>query len=144
MTPKWRFTILMLAVVLAGIIIFFLAGIIKVRKGRVALIERLGNYVGTYRPGVYYLFPVIYRPVGSYPIGETKKVIKTASRKYLVSYEIDDFKLFHYVGHEDLKSLLDLALRESPSDPAASLRRRAPLIGVSFKSLEAVPEKADK
>ena len=82
-----------------GILIFFLAGLYRVPKGRVIIIEKARQFYCTYDKGIHYHNPLIYQRVGSY-------VIKPVVRRYTaqngneldITYKIEDVKKFHYSG----------------------------------------------
>lgn len=127
-----QFYITVASVVLAGIILFTLTGFINIKKGFVAIIERAGRYIGTYRSGLRYFAPLVDRRVGLYKLGKCRRLVEVDRyNSYFLDYEILDFKLFHYSGH-DLDGLVRLALNEAPDDPSLSLKTRCPLIGVNF------------
>ena len=59
MLTNWQFALIFVGVALLGGLLFFLTGFIRVYKGRVAIIERVGQFVGLYKPGIYYFAPRI-------------------------------------------------------------------------------------
>jgi len=129
-----QFYITIISVLAAGTILFTLTGFINVKKGYVAIIERVGRYIGTYQSGLHFLMPLVDRRVGLYKLGECRRLIEIDRfTTYFLEYEIIDFKTFHYSGH-DLDGLARLALKEAPQDPSLSLKTRCPSIGVRYIS----------
>jgi hypothetical protein len=127
-----QFYITLASVVVAGIILFVLTGFINIKKGFVAIIERTGRYIGTYQAGLRYFLPLADRRVGLYKLGECRRLVEIDRyTSYFLDYEVRDFKLFHYSGH-DLDGLVRLALNESPNDLSLSLKSRCHSIGVRY------------
>jgi len=131
-----QFYITIAAIVGAGIILFAMTGFIRIKRGFIGIIERAGRYIGTYQAGIYYFAPLVDRRVGLYKLGVLRRLVEVGRYvSYFLEYEIIDFKLFHYAGH-DLDSLVRLALNESPEDLGLSLKTRCALIGVRFIRIE--------
>lgn len=130
------FTIIVVSVILAGIILFILTGIINVKKKHVAIIEKAGNYVGTYKSGAHYFAPIAYRRVGMYPIGEIKLNTTIDRKDYILKYKITNVKMFHYSGHHDVASVLKASLKDSKDNLSEALINRYTKIGIEFISLE--------
>jgi len=127
-----QFYITVACVIAAGAVLFILTGLINIKKGFVAIIERVGKYIGTYQAGLRYFMPLVDRRVGLYKLGTCRRLIEIDRYvSYFLEYEIIDFKTFHYSGH-DLDGLARLALKEAPHNPSLSLQTRCPLIGVRF------------
>ena len=81
---KYWLTITIVVLLIISIIMFFVTGFIFVGKGRVGVIEKMGNYVGTYDSGLYYFFPLLYRRVGYYKKGVTIQKLVIDNKSYLV------------------------------------------------------------
>jgi len=137
-----EFVITVVSVILAGIALFTCTGFIYIKKGYIGIVERAGLYVGTFRSGLRYFAPLVDRRVGMYKLGPCRRLIEIDRRtSYLLDYEIRDYKLFHYSGH-NLDGLVRLALSESPDDLSLSLSTRCQLVGVHFIGInkkEAMP-----
>lgn len=105
-----------LVVIAAGIGLFFLTGFIHVKRGWVAIIEKLGVYVGTYTKAFVYFAPLFYRRVGMYPLSPLTKPLLIGKDKFTVTYQIIDAKTYHYAGH-DLNLVINAELHgiEDPS-----------------------------
>lgn len=80
-----------------GLIIFIIAGIYKVKKDHVIIIEKIEEYYATKGAGVYFFLPVKYRRVGYYKITQQERVILLGNQKRIVlTYQIIDPKKYHY------------------------------------------------
>lgn len=99
-----------LVIIAVGIILFVLTGFIGVKKGWVAVIEKVGLYVGTYTKRWTYFTPLLYRRVGMYPLSPMTKPIEVNGKKFIVTYKILDAKAYHYSGH-DVQGALRLAYK---------------------------------
>lgn len=120
------------SIVALGIILFALTGFIRVKKGYVAIIEKMGLYVGTFQSGLYYFTPLLARRASLYKLGEVSRLVEVSRfDSFLLTYEVLNYKQFHYRGH-DLDSLVKLAHKENPLDLESSLEKTCPLLGVKF------------
>ncbi len=132
-----EFLLIVLIILTIGVLLFLLTGFIVVKKGQIAIVERLGLYVGTYKSGIRYFAPLIYRRVGMYPIGVlTKKVDVSRFDSIFVKYEILDVKKYHYVGHHDIDGIIRLALNEKRLDDGEYMTSQFKKIGVRYISNE--------
>lgn len=136
MLTNWQFGLIFLGVFLLGGLLFFLTGFIRVYKGRVAIIERVGQFVGLYKPGIYYFAPILYRRVGMYRVGEIKEKYLINRVDYQITYEIEDVKQYHYVGHHDIEGILRATLLDSKDNLSEALIKRYKEVGVKFITLE--------
>lgn len=136
MLTNWQFGLIFLGVFLLGGLLFFLTGFIRVYKGRVAIIERVGQFVGLYKPGIYYFAPILYRRVGMYRVGEIKEKYLINRVDYQITYEIEDVKQYHYVGHHDIEGILRATLMDSKDNLSDALIKRCKEVGVKFMTLE--------
>ncbi|MCR5333249.1 MAG: hypothetical protein K6E11_04465 [Bacilli bacterium] len=132
------FLIIILGALLLGGILFVLTGFINVRKGRVAIIEKAGEFVGIYREGTYYFAPIVYRRVGMYSMGEISETYLINRIDYKVTYEIIDVMKYHYEGHHDMYGLVKASLVDSKDHLSDALKTRANAIGVRFIKLEKI------
>ncbi len=138
MLEPWQFALVFGGILLLGGILYALTGFIKVKKGRIAIIERLGLFVGLYKPGLYYFAPMLYRRVGMYRVGEIKEQYLINRINYQITYEIVDIKQYHYVGKHDIEGVLNVTLKDSKDNLSEVLIRRCALIGVKFIQLEII------
>lgn len=128
------FLFIALSILLLGIILFFLTGFVKIKKDSIAIIERMGMYVGTYREGIRYFLPLIYRRAGMYKIGETSRDVDISRyEKSHVNYEIMNVKLFHYSGH-DFDGIIRIAYRDYKNDMDTYLKDAFLKVGVRYIS----------
>lgn len=105
-----------LVVIVVGIGLFFLTGFIHVKRGWIAIVEKLGIYVGTYTKPYVYFAPLFYRRVGMYPLSSITKPLLIGKDKFTLTYQIIDAKAYHYAGH-DLNLVANVELKgvEHPS-----------------------------
>ncbi len=134
----WQYALIMLGIVLLSALLFALTGFIIVKRNCVAIIERIGNFVGIYKPGVYYFAPLLYRRVGMYRIGETNQIIDVNRIEYKITYEIIDVKKFHYIGKHDIKGVLVASLNDNKDNLSQTLIKHYEQIGVKFITLEKI------
>lgn len=105
--------IVILSSIAGGIIIFFIACFYYVKKDTVIVIEKVEKFHGLYYHGLYFLWPFLYRRRGTYPLNETKKVIRLNNgKKAEVSYKIFDVMKYHYGAISIEKLFNNLTLNE--------------------------------
>ncbi|MCQ2793337.1 MAG: hypothetical protein MJ221_02810 [Bacilli bacterium] len=138
MLEPWQFALVFLGILLLGGILYALTGFISVKKGRVAIIERVGQFVGLYKPGLYYFAPMLYRRVGMYRVGVIKDQYLINRIDYQLTYEIIDVKIYHYVGKHDIEGILRATLKDSRNDLSNVMNKRCEAIGVKFIQLEII------
>jgi hypothetical protein len=134
LTPL-QFGLIFLGILVLSAILFILTGFIHVKKGRVAIIERVGLFVGIFKPGFYFFAPIVYRRVGMYRVGEIKENYEYKRENYRLSYEIVDVKTYHYIGKHDIEGILMATLKDSDT-LSETLTKRCEKIGVRFIQLE--------
>lgn len=94
-TDLKSFYIIALIALLMGAILMVLTGFIHVKKGYTAIIEKLGEYYGTYKEGFHYFPPFVYRRVGMYKnINEIE--IPINKKKIRIKVKIENVKKYHY------------------------------------------------
>ena len=59
-------------------------------------------------------------------------------KKYIIKYEINNFKQFHYVGNHDTLGIVKASLSEKDADLSKLLTTRFKLVGARFISLQKV------
>ena len=138
MLEPWQFALVFLGILLLGGILYALTGFISVKKDRVAIIERVGQFVGLYKPGLYYFAPMLYRRVGMYRVGVIKDQYLINRIDYQLTYEIVDVKIYHYVGKHDIEGILRASLKDSRNDLSNVMSKRCEAIGVKFIQLEII------
>lgn len=105
-----------LVIIALGIGLFFLTGFIYVKKGWIAVIEKLGLYVGTYTKRFVYFAPLFYRRVGMYPLSPLTKPLIVGKDRFTITYQITDAKTYHYAGHDlNLVAAIELPGVEHPT-----------------------------
>ena len=133
-----QFALICGGILLLGVILYACTGFIYVSKKRVAIIERVGKYVGTYGPKLYYFAPLLYRRVGYYKVGEISQSMVIDHKKYIVKYEILNCKQFHYIGNHDTYGIIKASLNEKDKDLSKLLIERFKFIGAKFISLNVI------
>lgn len=133
-----QFIIIIASIFVLGGILFALTGIIYVKKNRVAIIERIGEFKGIYQSGFYYFAPLIYRRAGMYRLGIIEETYNIKRDEYKITYEIIDVKKFHYEGKHDIEGILLASLNKKPTDLSSILIKRYEHIGVKFIKLEKI------
>ncbi len=94
-------------VILLGVAIFLLTGFIHVKKGYIAIIERVDIYVKMSKKRWNYFPPILYRRAGYYFLGINDREINLPNGvKAKLFYEIKDVLLYHYSGH-NIKAAID-------------------------------------
>ena len=132
------FLIIILGALVLGGILFLLTGFISVKKGRIAIIEKAGAFVGIYRPGIYYFAPIVYRRVGMYRVGEITEIYELNRIEYRITYEIEDVKKYHYEGKHDMYGIMRASLSDSKDNLSQAMKTRSAAIGVRFIKLEKI------
>lgn len=128
-------------ILIFGSLFFFLAGRIKVNKDEVIIIERMGIYKETWTEGIHHLNPLLEKRVGAY-----KKQLVTIQGVYLkqtikITYQIDDFKTYHYSERNYPESLMLFLKVEQVSleDLENQLNIYSQKYGIVIKSLSLTP-----
>ncbi len=85
-----------LIAIIVGAILLSLSGIIYVKKGYTAIIEKLGVYYGTYHSGIYYFAPFVYRRVGLYKNSNSEFELIINKTIIRIKISIIDFQKYHY------------------------------------------------
>ena len=134
----WIVILVVLGVLLLGALLFMATGFIIISKNRVGIIEKMGKYIGTYKSGLYYYLPLMVRRVGYYHIGETKQKVRVNAKNYIVRYEIENFKTFHYEGNHDVLGIVTSCLNAKTDDLSKLLIERFNQVGARFISLEII------
>ena len=131
----WIVVLVVVGVLILGTGLFFLTGFIFISKTRVGIIEKVGKYIGTYKSGLYYFMPVLYRRVGYYKIGETVQKFKIDRKEYILRYQIEDFEKFHYIGNHDAYGIVCAALKSNTEDLSKYLITRFKDLKISEQNL---------
>ena len=99
--------IILLIALVIGILFIIFSGTFYVRKEHVAIFEKLYKYHRTHKHGLHMMTPFITHCVGRYP--STIQRVKFTFKTYdiYLTYQIEDFKAYHYNGHNFKEYLLD-------------------------------------
>ena len=136
----WPFFVALVIIVILGVFLFFVTGFIFVKKGKIAVVEKLGGYIGLYTKTTYFT-PLLFRRVGYYVLGPQKITIQlpngnTAS----LIYEITNAILFHYHGHNIIQEIKNTyELKEDITLQLISLQLER--VGVKLINIEQITAK---
>lgn len=131
-----QFLLILLSIFILGGILFTLTGIIHVKKGRIAIIERIGEFKGIYKAGFYYFAPLLYKRAGMYRLGNIEETYLIDKTNYKITYEITDVKKFHYDGKHDVEGILTASIKNNKDNLSKTLIKRFESVGVRFIKLE--------
>jgi regulator of protease activity HflC (stomatin/prohibitin superfamily) len=129
------FWVILLAIILIGIILFFLTGFIHIHRGYIGIIEEMGVYKGVYQPGYYYFHPLYGRRVGMYKSGLHINDIVFRDQLFRVTYVIDDVKAYHYAGH-NLMLFVDDLLMKNKKNKIDELAESLKKYGIKIENIE--------
>lgn len=107
------YLIIIIASIIIGAFIFFLACIYYVKKDTVIIIEKVEKFYGVYKHGFHFFWPFVYRRRGTYPVKTTSKDILLANgKKAKVTYNIIDVVKYHYGPYSIEKLFNNLIIKE--------------------------------
>lgn len=88
--------IVALIAIAIGVILMALTGVIHVKKGYIAIIEKLGEYHGIYESGFHYFTPFVYRRAGMYKKAPSEIELTINKTIIRIKIVIIDYKKYHY------------------------------------------------
>lgn len=128
-----------IAIVL-GIIIFFFAGLFRIKKGYVAIIEKMGEYHKAINEGWHFAFPIVYSRVGLYCIlPQVRRYVTKSGNKLSITYQIEDVKKYHY-NRIELEVLMRKVEEENSEIDLAILEKYFNEYGLRFINIKKVEE----
>ncbi len=127
-----------LGIIALGALLYLYNCFIKVSKDRVAIIERMGIYLGTYGKGWHFFNPLTTRRVGYYKLGTTEVIFYINRDKYSVKFDILNFKDYHYIGAHDAIGICKASLQDSKDNLSETLIKRFEKVGCKFVSLDKI------
>ena len=123
-----------------GLIIFFLAGVHKVRKGYAAIVEKAGEYHKTLNEGWHFLFPIVYQRVGLYCIlPQVRRYNTKSGNKLSITYQVEDVKKYHY-SHIEIEVLMRKVEEENSEINLTILETYFSKHGLKFLNIKKVEE----
>ena len=95
---------------LLGLIIFFLAGLHKVPKNHVIVIEKAREFYCIYEKGIHFKMPIIYQKAGVYCVEPlVRKYVANNGNHLDITYQIVDVRKYHEFGQgfEDIMKIIE-------------------------------------
>jgi regulator of protease activity HflC (stomatin/prohibitin superfamily) len=115
-----------------SVILFFVSGIYRVKKGYMMVIEKAEKFYQVCPEGRYYFMPVMYKRKGIYPLEPLEKDLHLKNGNVLlITYQIVDVKKFHY-SSRDIELEVNKAVGENPEMSKEILETTLDNIGVKF------------
>ena len=115
-----------------SIILFFVSGIYRVKKGYMMVIEKAEKFYQVCPEGRYYFMPVMYKRKGIYPLEPLEKDLHLKNGNVLlITYQIVDVQKFHY-SSRDIELEVNKAVDENPEMSKEILETTLDNIGVKF------------
>ncbi len=104
----WQLILLIISIAfIIAIVLFFLSGLFHVKKNHVAVFEKMYAFYCVKEQGIYFFTPFIVRRVGYYQKEIQYIRINLANEDVFIKYQVDDFKSFHYAGHNFNQVIVD-------------------------------------
>lgn len=118
-----------------GLVIFFFAGLYRVKKNHAIVVEKMKRFHGIYKSGFHFFLPIIYTREGYYCIEEMEKVVQIPNGKKLrIRYKIEDLKKYHY-SYISLDALINKIRAEHESVNNDILIEEFDKLGLKFISI---------
>ena len=115
-----------------SIILFFVSGIYRVKKGYMMVIEKAEKFYQVCPEGRYYFMPVMYKRKGIYPLEPLEKDLHLKNGNVLlITYQIVDVQKFHY-SSRDIELEVNKAVDQNPEMSKEILETTLDNIGVKF------------
>ena len=132
------YLIIVLVSFLIGVFIFFLSCVYYVKKNTVIIIEKIEKFYGIYKHGFYFFWPFVYRRKGTYPIGQTNKIVKLANgKKAKVYYVIKDVYKYHY-GQISIEQFFNNFIYKQEKVTIEILKKEFLTIGIELLSIQPI------
>ena len=124
--------IILSSVILLSVIIFFLSGVYRVKKGYTMIIEKAEEFYKECGEGKYFFMPVVYKRKGIYPLSPLEKDVHLENGNTLIlTFQIIDVKKFHY-SSRDVELEINKAAKENEEMDEEVLRSTLENIGVKY------------
>lgn len=123
--------------ILLGSLIFFLAGVYKVKKDKAMVIEKAEKFYGIYKEGTYFFMPVLYKRKGVYTLVPMEKDINIKElRPMVLTFQVEDVKEYHYYDGDVEKRVMEI-YEKSPDLDEETLREGLKEIGIKYIKIRA-------
>lgn len=113
-------------------------GIYKVKKNHISIFEKGGQYCGTLKEGIYFLFPLLYKKVATFKVEENKQKIKNKNINYIITYKIENYKDFYYNHNGDATEIFIKELSKNEDDLSTRLIEEYKKIHITFLKAEEI------
>ena len=124
-------------VLVVGTLLFFLAGVYRVKKNQVMIIEKAGAFYKECHEGHYFFMPIVYQRKGVYFKDVITRPITTINNnQLLLTYQIEDFQKYHYSGR-DIEGTINKMHEEKGEMNEELLISTLAGIGVKYISIKA-------
>lgn len=125
--------VLIIVIIIAlGTLLFILTGVMHIKKGYEAVIEKLDTFYVVFKQGFHYLPPFSYHRVGIYRVTPTQKIIKVNGQTIEFFYSISDVKTYHYNGHNVNEVFQKAETKNTIEECVEYLKTELPKIGVKL------------
>ena len=124
MDPLKRFLILLIALLIFFVALYFLSGVYYVQKGKRQLLLKKNHYEKTLKPGLYFFLPILYEGFGQYYEGEHAYRVHLGHRRITFLGSLSDPAAF-CAGKKSYRSWIKKAIKENPDAESLSLQIEA-------------------
>ncbi len=132
---EWQLILLIISIAfIVAIVLFLLSGLFRVKENYVAVFEKMYAFYCIKEKGIYFLTPFLVRRVGYYQKEIQYIRINLANEDVFIKYQVEDFKIFHYAGHNFNQVIVD-NLKQSKNDISQSVNELAEKYGIRIIDL---------
>lgn len=123
--------------IILGAIIFFLAGVYKVKENKAMVIEKAEKFYGVYTKGLYFFMPIVYKRKGVYTLVPMERDIYIEGlRDMVLTYQVIDVEKYHYYDG-DVSDLVRRTYEKFPDLEEEILIDELNNIGIKYISIRA-------
>lgn len=140
MDSQAKFILTMVLILVAGIIVFFLTGVLHVKKNQVVVVAQKGKPLVFLSKGWHYRLPWLFRVSPNYPLTPTRFSFRLSSRRKIQGlYQVSDPALY-FVSQLTLRHVLKELSKETknPTTLAKESTQVMQTLGVSLSQLEII------
>lgn len=119
-----------------GLLFIIFSGTFYIKKDQVGVFEKLYKFYVVRNHGLHMMAPFITRCVGRYPSSIQR--IKFSLEKYdvYIVYQIEDFKSYHYNGHNFKEYLLENLKSIEEKDIEDYIKKEAIPYGIQIQEIK--------
>ncbi len=124
-----------LIAVIVGILLIILSGLFYVKKDHVCVFEKLYSFHKVKGHGLYMMMPFFVRRVGNY--SSLIERLKFPLKQYdvFLEYQIEDFKVYHYAGHNFKEVLSENLPLKSKEESESYIKETALIYGIKIQNI---------